>query len=52
MIGIYPDVQCAKFMISKMEPKLLKGEQIGTEETDMPLYPENQKVREYVIQDN
>jgi hypothetical protein len=52
MIGIYPDAQCAKFMISKMEPKLLKGEQLGTEETDMPLYPENQKVREYVIQDN
>tara|TARA_R110002051_G_scaffold181928_1_gene251496 strand:- start:62 stop:289 length:228 start_codon:yes stop_codon:yes gene_type:complete len=52
MIGIYPDVQSARFMASKVEPKLLKGEQIGTEETNKPLYPINQKVREYAIQDN
>jgi len=49
MIGIYPTMQAARFIVSKIEPKLSNGEKIGIEETDRSIYPENQKVEEYVI---
>jgi|19_taG_2_1085344.scaffolds.fasta_scaffold138775_2 hypothetical protein len=59
MIGIYPTIQAARFIVSKIESKLIRQlgikylsrgrEKIGIEETDRSIYPENQKVEEYVI---
>lgn len=51
ILGIYPSMREARFIASRVEPKLNDGEKIGLEYTDRNLYPETSyKVTEYVIQ--
>jgi hypothetical protein len=51
ILGIYPSMREARFIASRVKPKLNDSEKIGLAYTDRNLYPETSyKVTEYVIQ--